>query len=172
MNDPAAAMATLILNANYDDGFVAWLNGTEVARRSLPGGALSADTLASPHEAGAFETIDITAHKALLGLGANMLAAEVHQQALNDSDLVWDAELSYTTTSVQAPKLFIEDWQAASGTALKLEATAGQPFTIQYSHDLSTWTDVTNLIGAATPVPAQDTSATNATHRFYRAVTP
>lgn len=172
VNDPAAAMATLILNVNYDDGFVAWLNGTEVARRSLPGGALSADTLANPHEAGAFETIDITAHKALLVVGANMLAVEVHQQALNDSDLVWDAELSYTTTSVQAPKLFIEGWQAASGTALKLEATAEQPFTIQYSHDLSTWTDVTNVIGAATPVPAQDTSATNATHRFYRAVTP
>jgi hypothetical protein len=172
VNDAPGALASLILKVNYDDGFVAWLNGAEVARRSLPGGAVTSDSLASSHEAGGFETVDITAHKGLLATGANVLAIEVHQQSLNDSDLVWDAELSYTTSSVQSPRLLIDGWDSLSGTALRLEATPGQPFIIQYSHDLLLWTDVTNVTGAALPVPAQDAGATNTTHRFYRAVTP
>jgi hypothetical protein len=170
VNDAPGAIGSLLLKANYDDGFVAWLNGVEVARRSLPGGVIGADTLASAHEGGAFEMIDLMPHAGLLVTGANILAVEVHQETLNDSDLVWDAELIYTTSSTLSPKLFIENWLPSTGASLKLEATSGQAFTIQYSHDLANWDDVTNVIGASTPVPVQDSGATNAAHRFYRAV--
>ena len=32
-----ASVVTLFMGAQYDDGFVAYLNGTEVARRNAPG---------------------------------------------------------------------------------------------------------------------------------------
>lgn len=87
------ASGTLRLQVNFDDGFALSLNGTEVARRSLPGGTLAHGTLASAHEGGTYETIDLTAFLGLLQPGVNVLAAEVHQTTLSSSDLVWDAEL-------------------------------------------------------------------------------
>jgi hypothetical protein len=96
VNDDPASIASLSLAVNYDDGFVLWLNGVELARRGL-GGTVSYGTLAANHEGGAYETIDLTALKSLLVPGTNVLAAEVHQQGLTSSDLAWDAELTYQT---------------------------------------------------------------------------
>src|SRR5262245_40324700 len=42
----AARLATLTLSVRYQDGFVAWLNGVEIARRRLPAGAAVAS---EPH---------------------------------------------------------------------------------------------------------------------------
>ena len=96
VSDPAASIATFTLSANYDDGFILYLNGSEIVRRGLSG-TVTYGTLAANHEGGAYETIDITPQKALLLPGVNVLSAEVHQQALNSSDLAWDAELTYQT---------------------------------------------------------------------------
>lgn len=122
--------AALTLRANYDDGFVAWLNGTEVARRSLPGGAISNATLATAHDGGTFETIDLTPFAGLLSNGVNTLAAEVHQATTNDADLLWDAELIAQPAPAVSPDLdadgmpdaweflFGFDWAAAADAAL------------------------------------------------------
>jgi hypothetical protein len=40
----------LRLEVMYDDGFVAYLNGVEVARRSMPYGPVTYQTLALGHE--------------------------------------------------------------------------------------------------------------------------
>lgn len=88
----------LELEANFDDGFVAYLNGTEVLRRSMPVGAVAYSTFASLHEGGAFEGYDITAFKSSLITGLNILAVEVHQANTSSSDLVADFALSYSTT--------------------------------------------------------------------------
>jgi hypothetical protein len=97
---PAAQIGTLTLKANYNDGFVAYLNGTEVARRSLGAGDVSFGTAAGAHPAGGFETIDLSAHKSLLQPGKNTLAVELHLSATSDSDGWWDAELTCTLASV------------------------------------------------------------------------
>lgn len=87
-------LGSMTLTARYDDGFVAYLNGTEVARRSLPGGTITWSTFATSHEATAYETIDLTPFLNLLVSGANVLAVEVHQTTASSSDLVWDAGLT------------------------------------------------------------------------------
>ena len=92
--DPVA-LSNLTLLANYDDGFVAYLNGQEVARRALPAGAVDYSTLATAHEGGGYEAIDITAAGALVS-GANILAVEMHQTNASSSDLVMDLELLAT----------------------------------------------------------------------------
>ena len=97
--DPAM-IATLQLRANYDDGFVAYINGVEVTRQSLPGGTINFNTTASSHEGGSYGNIDITAFADELVSGTNVLAVEVHNQSSGSSDIVWDASLDYTLSSV------------------------------------------------------------------------
>jgi len=170
VNDATTSLASLTLNANYDDGFVAWLNGVEVARRSLPAGVIGADTAASAHDGGVFEAIDLTPHLALLAPGRNVLAVEVHQESLNDSDMVWDAELIYAVANVVPPRLTIESWDATSGATLRLEAAAGQNVTVQYATDLFSWQALTNTVGTGSAALLSDGAAIDAPRRFYRAI--
>ena len=87
--DPAA-MDSLRLYANYDDGFVAWLNGQEAARSaSMLAGTATYATLATSHEGGAYQAFAIA--PALLAPGTNVLAVELHQTSAASTDLVFDA---------------------------------------------------------------------------------
>jgi len=99
-SDPSQ-ITGLILSANFDDGFVAYLNGQEIVRRSMPVGPIACSTTAASHEGGAYEPIDISSFAHLLYQGNNLLTVEVHQTAPTSSDLVWDAELSYSNSRVQ-----------------------------------------------------------------------
>ena len=94
---PVSSVRSLVMTANYDDGFVAYINGVEVARRWLNSGTVGYDTLAyEPREAGGYETIDLTASIWPMVQGTNVLAVEVHQSTPNSPDLAWDADLKYS----------------------------------------------------------------------------
>ncbi len=97
LNVDPGDVTSLRMTANYDDGFVAYLNGSEVARRSMPAGTVVYATFASSHESGTYETVDLTASAGALVPGANVLAVEVHQTSAGSSDLAWDAGLSVST---------------------------------------------------------------------------
>ncbi len=101
LNSNPSQITRLTLAANYDDGFVAYLNGTEIARRAMPGGAVGHSTLATSHEAGVYESIDISAYIGYLIQGTNVLAVEVHQTTANSTDLVWDGELVSSSSQVE-----------------------------------------------------------------------
>jgi hypothetical protein len=83
-----AAVDQLILQVDFDDGYVAYLNGVEVARENLSGSppAFDASTTDS-HEAGTPVNYDLTAQKALLVEGANVLAIQAHNYNPTSSDL-------------------------------------------------------------------------------------
>lgn len=85
---------TLLLRVDYDDGFVAYLNGEEVARANVTGTPPSFDT-ATPddHEAGSPQDFDLTSRRSLLRVGDNVLAIQVHNRALSSSDLTLLPEL-------------------------------------------------------------------------------
>ena len=75
------------LTIDYDDGFIAYLNGKEVARRGMPAGTATYQTLASiSHEAGTPETINLGTAGDLLRVGKNVLAIEGHNNSLTSSD--------------------------------------------------------------------------------------
>jgi hypothetical protein len=95
---PAITSATL--RVVRDDGFVAYLNGTEVFRDNLPEGTILPSTTALAAVSGADE---ITWQSApipvgLLETGDNVLAVEVHQVNGTSSDLGFNAELAVTQT--------------------------------------------------------------------------
>ncbi len=89
-----AAIESLRLSVRADDGFVAWLNGVEVARRGFePGQRVAFDTFSKSRSARRPVTIEIGAFKSALVLGENVLAIEVHQAGPASKDLVFDASL-------------------------------------------------------------------------------
>jgi hypothetical protein len=92
--NPAAA-SLLTLRVKYDDGFIAYLNGTEVARRNYPG-APTWNGLAQEHPeaaALAFENIDISAQAGRLVAGQNVLAFAVFDAAPDSPDFLLLPEL-------------------------------------------------------------------------------
>ncbi len=78
----------LELTVDYDDGFIAYLNGREAARRGMPAGPATYQTLASvSHEAGTPETINLGSAGDWLHAGKNVLAIEGHNNTLTSSDV-------------------------------------------------------------------------------------
>jgi hypothetical protein len=91
VSDPAV-MAKLSLTLAYDDSFVAYINGVEVARSASMGGIAGSpvyyNTLAdaSHDEEDPAETFDISLTPGLLQAGNNVLAVEAHNVGLTSSD--------------------------------------------------------------------------------------
>jgi hypothetical protein len=88
-------ISRLVLRITYDDGFVAYLNGQEVAR-SLnmgPSGTHVSSTFAatSDHEAVTAESFVLDT--GYLEQGHNLLAVEVHNESLSSGDLSFIPEL-------------------------------------------------------------------------------
>ncbi|MBW2458925.1 MAG: hypothetical protein JRI68_30785, partial [Deltaproteobacteria bacterium] len=87
LGSEASSITYLELQAVFDDGFVAYLNGTEIGRSNVPGGVLQASDAASGgHEASdGPETFVVPTN--LLVQGDNVLSVEVHNASLSSSDL-------------------------------------------------------------------------------------
>lgn len=70
----------LTLRIDYESGFVAYLNGVEVARRSFPTNAteIPLGSPANPHPRGPTELIDISGGITNLQAGTNVLAIQLH----------------------------------------------------------------------------------------------
>ena len=77
VSDPAA-LSLLTLNVRYEDGFAAYVNGVEVARRNAPAGLLPFNAAAASDrpklDATTVETFDVTAGRGALRAGTNILA--------------------------------------------------------------------------------------------------
>ena len=83
-----------ILDIDYDDGFVAYLNGTEIARSGLVGVPPAVNELATDHEAQLYQGGSLTSFDLNMGVvanllvnGTNVLAIEVHNSDSLGDDL-------------------------------------------------------------------------------------
>jgi hypothetical protein len=87
---------SLALDMKYDDGFVAYLNGTKVAESNAPpspawnstAGGIRPDALAS-----AYQSFDLSAYLPLLHTGTNVLAIHGLNSAANDTDVLLSPRL-------------------------------------------------------------------------------
>ncbi len=89
----------LTLRMRYDDGFVAYLNGAEVARSNVTGTPLwnsQADGNRDNALAANFETFDITSYVNQLQQGTNVLAVQALNETMNDPNLLFLPELQAT----------------------------------------------------------------------------
>ena len=93
---------TLTIDQIVDDGAVYYLNGSEVGRSRMPGGAVSFTTRTSATVTNAAEEKGVvTIAPGELKNGSNVLAVEVHQTNTTSSDIVFGCRLS---ASVPAAK--------------------------------------------------------------------
>ncbi len=92
----------LSLFVRYDDGFVAYLNGEEVARANAPqtlSWNASASTQHSDGEAKSWSQFDISANLDALRTGSNILAIQGLNERLSSSDFLINAYLTSAASS-------------------------------------------------------------------------
>ena len=93
----------LTLAVNYDDAFIAYLNGKEIARVGVGrGSAANASKIAS-HEAAGYETFDVANFRSLLKPGRNVIALEGHNSSSTSSDFSLDPYLLIKTGGSKTP---------------------------------------------------------------------
>lgn len=103
--DPGAVQQ-LRLRAICDDGFIAWINGVEVARSNVPAGDRAFDTFASAAVTEPVSFIDYALPKpGYLSAGLNVVAIQVFNASLTSSDLQWDGELISMETDLTPPRI-------------------------------------------------------------------
>jgi hypothetical protein len=93
----ATAINQLTLMSLSDDGFIAWINGTEVLRYNMPGGdlAFSDTSLSALSEPIPLETAELFNPGAYLKNGTNVIAIQAFNSSLGgSSDFVISASLS------------------------------------------------------------------------------
>jgi hypothetical protein len=94
----------VVLSVRYDDGFVAYLNGAEVARRNFTGTPRWNSAGGQTHDDSAavvFEDVDISEHIGDLRQGANILAIHGLNTPVGSSDFLISAELAGTIINSQ-----------------------------------------------------------------------
>lgn len=99
--DPAI-YAGFRIRAKFDDGIVIWVNGVEAFRNNIaanPAYATLATTAIANNGADIYTAI---ISSAMFNSGNNIIAVEIHQNALTSSDLFFDMELTGLTSITAA----------------------------------------------------------------------
>mgnify|MGYP005852636859 CR=1 FL=1 len=93
------SLSQLTLSVRYDDGFVAWLNGMEIARANVSGSPQWDSVATGNNEAnteGFDAVIDVSEHVGLLRDGVNLLAVQGLNVSTASSDFLVSVALSGT----------------------------------------------------------------------------
>ncbi|MFM1945028.1 MAG: hypothetical protein RI897_4010, partial [Verrucomicrobiota bacterium] len=116
-----AALGELELVVDYDDGFVAWLNGTEIARHNVSGDPAFDDVASGSHEGGSPVSFVLAGSaSAYLTTGENVLAIQAFNVSLSgSSDFRIDASLRAVQAVDTAP--FIAQQSPAPGPVSSLQ---------------------------------------------------
>ncbi|MHC4622550.1 MAG: purple acid phosphatase family protein [Planctomycetota bacterium] len=122
----ASVYNSLTLRVLRDDGAVVYVNGAEVFRTNMPGGAVTYTTLAFAGIGGAAETVFHmrSVDPGLLADGTNVVAVEIHQFRGNSSDISFDLQLIGSTSlltrgpymQMATPTSVVVRWRTAAAT--------------------------------------------------------
>ena len=141
----------MTLRILYDDGFVAYINGVEVARRNFTGTPAwnsNADTIHDDSAAVNFEDINISLHLDVLHPGDNILAIHGLNQSTTSSDFLISPELVITQSNSTSPNSisataiqYNEAFQLTHSTNIKARTLSG-----------STWSALNEATFAVGPI--------------------
>ena len=128
--DDPGALEGLRLDVQIDDGFVAWINGTEVFRYNMPSGDPARSTLALSGIEPELRSIILTNPTSLLVAGQNVIAVQGFNNSLaGSSDFLLDAALtSYAPDSVPPAIASVTPTRGGTLTALtEITVTFDEP---------------------------------------------
>ena len=148
VSDPQA-IKWLVLRADYQAGFVAYLNGVEITRCGLTNDPVGFDDYAIDHPRGVAEEFDVSVFVPALISGTNLLAIQLH------------VSTNYPSTLVLAPELlanfqrgpFIQN-TSASGTEVIWRTPVAADATVEYGASGALGLAVSNRIPATEHVLA------------------
>ncbi|RYD36805.1 MAG: hypothetical protein EOP86_05040, partial [Verrucomicrobiaceae bacterium] len=150
--DALAKIQVLGLNMRWNDGFVAWLNGVEIARRNAPE-ALAFDSAATAVRDTAAsltaEGINVTAGRQALVTGTNILAIQGLNTAVNDDSFLIQPELTGGGLEGGGPFYFR---QPTPGTLNSTTASLGPVADTTFSVKRGIYSEPVNVT-VATPTP-------------------
>jgi hypothetical protein len=116
-----ASLQALTLKMAYDDGYVAYLNGVEVARKNAPASvdwnSAASAARGSDVQATTFENVDLTNYLNLLTATGNVLAIQVMNVSPTDGDLLVMPELSQTLITSAGQHFFSTPTPGAPNTS-------------------------------------------------------
>ena len=163
----AGLVTNLLLNAQSDDGFIAWINGVEVARVNVAGGdtpynGTASGTAQEPAQSGAaYNIFPLPNPSAYVVDGANVLAVHAFNQSLAQStDFGFNAQL-YTflfDPSAVAPR--IASVTPAAGTLFHFTNIA-----IRFTEPVGS-VDANDLLINGTPATSVSGGTSNSTYTF------
>lgn len=125
---------SLTLRIKYDDGFIAYINGTEVASANAPSSPLWNSLSAAQHsdtDALNFENFNLSSYIHLLVEGQNMLAIHAFNRTTTSSDLliVPELECRIESNTVNNTVGYLEEPTPGSANTAEIPSGAG-PVTI------------------------------------------
>ena len=129
----STSVQSLTLRMKYDDGFIAWLNGEEIARRNAPDSAQWNSTAAAPHpnyQAVVFEEINVSDHLGALRSGANVLAIQGLNQSAGDTDFLLLPELVEYKASATGERYFSQPTPGALNNSGFIAFVADTKFSV------------------------------------------
>ena len=92
--DDPTFVSELILEAEYDDGFKVWINGTNVLNANISTNEVPYNgTATAPRENFNYDTFNLTTPQQYLVPGTNVIAVQVANTTIDNIDLFWDARL-------------------------------------------------------------------------------
>jgi len=147
--------AVVELVMDYDDGFVAYLNGQEVARQHIANGPVTYETTASSHEAGNPESYVLGTVAEILIDGMNVLAIEGHNISKTSSDFSLIPTLRIASDTAKNGDTWIVETQTVTlrghTTASQASAVSIDGITADVNPEDGTWAaDVTLAPGLNT----------------------
>ncbi len=99
----------LLFHMDYDDGFVAYINETEIARAGLTGNPPAYNAFAASHNAEGIP-VGFAADKSVLVNGENILAIEVHNSSATSSDMSAIPYLSFGMAGSETTYGPVPEW--------------------------------------------------------------
>ena len=114
------------LMVNYDDAFIAYVNGREILRVGVGRGSGSRASRIESHEAGGYGYFRIFEHSDLLREGVNVLAIEGHNDRIDSSDFTLDPYLVVVPNDGEArKKLTLADLGDVPGVTVNADYSSG-----------------------------------------------
>jgi hypothetical protein len=130
-----SSIDSLTLQLQYNDGFVAYLNGTEVARRNAPTSVTWNSSATQAHsiaETDVLETFNLTASKSLLVVGTNVLAVHGLNVSPSDDTFLISPTLSVGSLGTGNPGILAEPTPGRANAAV---SSLGQVADTNFSVD-------------------------------------
>ncbi len=162
-----ASYTNFTFNVNRDDGYVVYLNGTEVGRDNMGAGVIAYNTAA----ASAIEDAVISFNVASASFvnGANTIAVEIHQASITSSDISFDLELigndAFSSTLTRGPYL-----QMGNQTSLQIRwrTSAAQNSRVEIGTSFGTYPTIVNDASSVTDHAVNVTGLAADTKYYYR----